>query len=455
MLDIQLIREQPDRVRRAIVAKRAAGDLDRLLVLDVKRRELQQQLDELSRQRNNAARTGADRGQATVEGKQLKEEHKRLSAALEDVEHEYAPLLESVPNLPTDDTPDGPDARANKVLRRWGTPPAFDFPPKEHWELGRSLGLIDMERAAEVAGSRFAYLKGDLAILQFALIQHALALVTNKERLAGIAAAAGLEIVPTPFIPVIPPVFIKPDVLRKMARLEPRNDRYFLPEDSLYLSGSAEHTLGPLHMDQTLDSASLPRRYVGYSTAFRREAGSYGKDVHGILRVHQFDKLEMESFTTQGAGQPEQEFFVVIQEHLMQSLELPYQVVLLCTGEMGSPNARQIDLETWFPGQQRYRETHSADYVTDYQARRLRTKFRSADGTIDFVHMNDATVFAIGRTIAAILEVYQHADGSVRVPAVLRPYLSGRETLQALPGFPLVPPSGDLVGGLADTRAPA
>jgi seryl-tRNA synthetase len=330
----------------------------------------------------------------------------------------------------------GKDESENQILRTVGKPPTFNFAPKEHWELGKNLGMLDIERAAKVSGSRFAYLKGDLALLEFALIQHALSILTNRTTLQEILNLAGLDLPATPFTPVIPPALIRPTFLEQMARLEPKEERYYLQDDDLYLIGSAEHTLGAMHADEILDEGSLPLRYAGFSSAFRREAGSHGKDVHGILRVHQFDKLELECFTVPEQSVAEQDFLVAIQEHLLQSLDLPYRVVLMCTGDMGAPDARQIDIETWFPGQQRYRETHTADLVTDYQARRLRTKVRrtsptgrQASGEKVYVHMNDATAFAVGRTLAAILENFQQADGRVRVPAALRAALGGREFL--------------------------
>jgi seryl-tRNA synthetase len=222
-----------------------------------------------------------------------------------------------------------------------------------------------------------------------------------------------------------------------MARIEPRDERYYLQSDDLYLIGSAEHTLGPLHMDETLPESALPARYVGFSTSFRREAGSYGKDTKGILRVHQFDKLEMESFTRPEDSRTEQDFIVAVQEHLVRSLEIPYRVMDICTGDMGGPDARQIDIEMWMPGSPDahgkgkgvYRETHTSDLMTDYQARRLRTKVKKADGTAEYAHMNDATAFAIGRTLIAIIENYQTKKGTVLVPKVLQPYMGLREIL--------------------------
>lgn len=207
-----------------------------------------------------------------------------------------------------------------------------------------------------------------------------------------------------------------------MARLEPAEDKFRTQIDGLYLVGSAEHSLGPLFINETIDEKELPQRFVGYSTSFRREAGSYGEDTRGILRVHQFDKLEMESFTAPEASEKEQDFLIAIQEYLMQQLGIPYRVVAICTGDMGDPDYRQVDIEAWLPAQGKYRETHTADLMTDYQSRRLNSKVRRKNGETDFVHMNDATAFAIGRTLIAILENYQNKDGSVKVPQVLRKY---------------------------------
>jgi len=245
-----------------------------------------------------------------------------------------------------------------------------------------------------------------------------------------VAAHARLTIDAKPFTAVVPPVFMRPQVMNRMARLDPIEDRFFFEKDDLILIGSAEHTLGPLHMDETVKEEALPIRYVGYSTAFRREAGSYGKDTKGILRQHQFDKIEMESFTLPEDGLAEQELMVGVQEYLLQQLGLPYQVVLVCTGDMGFPDQRQIDIETWMPGQNTYRETHSADYVGGFQARRLNTRVKRADNSVEHVHMNDATAFAIGRTLIAILENYQNEDGSVTIPEVLRPYMGGKEKME-------------------------
>jgi len=217
--------------------------------------------------------------------------------------------------------------------------------------------------------------------------------------------------------------------LNRMARLEPQEDRYQVKEDDLFLAGSAEHTLGPIHMDETLKENELPKRYIGYGTAFRREAGTYGKDTKGILRQHQFDKLEMQSFTLPETSLDEQNFIIAIQEYMMRELGLHYQVVQICTGDMAIPDYRQIDIETWMPGQDSYKETHTSDLNTSFQSRRLNTKVKRADSKSEFVHMNDATLFAVGRTLIAIMENYQQEDGTIKVPVVLQPFMGGKDTI--------------------------
>src|SRR3989344_3570313 len=423
MLDIKYIRQNSDKVREAIKNKKSVLDLDKLLATDERRRHLLSESESLKAEQNKRSK-GPQSPVDLEELKALKEKIKLIENELKCVEEDYEKLMMMVPNIPTEDTPIGKDESDNKVLRQWGKPKVFDFQPKEHWELGQELDLIDSERAAKVSGARFAYLKRGLVLMEFALIQYGLSVLTDEKLLKKIIKKAGLDIKPTPFIPVLPPVLIKPDVFQKMARLEPKEERYHIPGDDLYLIGSAEHTLGPMHMDETFKEEDLPVRYVGFSTAFRREAGSYGKDMKGILRVHQFDKLEMESFCLPENSIKEQDFFVAIQEYFFQELNIPYQVVAICTGDMGGPDARQIDIEAWMPGQNRYRETHTADLMTDYQARRLGIKVKQAGGT-EFVHMNDATALALSRTPIAIMENYQTKKGTIEIPKVLRKYMGG------------------------------
>jgi seryl-tRNA synthetase len=401
-----------------MAAKRADPKLvDTFLKLDEEWRALTKNLEE-----KRAEQKKLSEARNIEAGKKNKEEIKTLEEKLSDVEKERDIVWSGIPNLPSDDTPVGKSEEDNKVLRKSGEPKKFDFKPKDHLELGEALGLIDVASAGKISGARFAYLKGDAVLLEFALVQYAFEVLGSEKILGSIAKNAGLNISPKPFVPVIPPTMVRPDVFQRMGRLEPKEERYYIPSDDIYLIGSAEHTLGPLHMDESISEEKLPIRYAGFSTSYRREAGSYGKDMRGILRLHQFDKLEIESFTAPEDSVAEQDFFVAIQEYLMQSLGLPYQVVSICTGDMGGPDARQIDIETWMPGQGKYRETHTADLMTDYQARRLNTKVRRKDGKSEFAHMNDATVFS-QRPIIAIIENYQTEDGKIEIPKVLQKYV--------------------------------
>ncbi|HEX6977646.1 MAG TPA: serine--tRNA ligase [Patescibacteria group bacterium] len=422
MLDINYIRQNPEKVKRDTASKNKNPELvEKVLDLDKKRRNLIAQIEELRAKRNEIAK----KGKASNEGKKIKEELKEIEPKLEEVERDYKNILYQIPNIIAEGVIVGKDESENKVLRKWGKIPKFNFDVKDHLEIGQALGIIDTETAAKVSGARYAYLKGEGALLEFALVMFAFETLMNKRVLEEIAKRVEKGYTAKPFVPVVPPQMIKPDVYVKMARLGPDTieERYHLPKDDIYLVGSAEHTLGPMHMDEAIPEDNLPLRYVGFSTSFRREAGSYGKDTKGILRVHQFDKVEMESFTTPDNSIKEQDFFVGVQEYLMQALGIPYQVVSICTGDMGGPDYRQIDIESWMPGQGKYRETHTSDLMTDYQSRRLNTKVKRKDGSTELVHMNDATAFAIGRTIIAIVENYQQKDGSVKIPKVLQKWM--------------------------------
>ncbi|HYE23274.1 MAG TPA: serine--tRNA ligase [Candidatus Paceibacterota bacterium] len=433
MLDINFIRENTDIVKDAARKKGVEVDIDRLLAVDVERKTIRQQMDEKKAEQNRMSaviqRAQGDERTSLIERmRHVKDGFTELEGTFNTLTEEWTKLILSVPNIPSPDTPVGPDESGNVVAREWGEKPTFSFVPKPHWEIGKALDIIDTEKAAEISGARFSYIKGDLVLVQFALIQFAFSILTSRERLAEIARAANLDIDPKPFTPVIPPVMMRADVMGRMARLHPIDERYYFEKDELVFVGSAEHTLGPLHMNEIIEESQLPIRYAGYSTAFRREAGTYGKDTRGILRQHQFDKLELESFSLPENGYREQDFFVAIQEHLMQSLGLPYRVMAICTGDMGKPDQRQYDIETWMPGQDTYRETQTSDYMGGYQARRLNTRVRGTEGELSHVHMNDATAFAIGRTLIAIIENYQQEDGTIRVPKALVPYV-GKEVL--------------------------
>ncbi len=419
MLDIKFIRDNPDIVKAAIENKKSEPvDLDELFRLHDERKALQQELDELNCGKNEAAAA-----RDIERGRQIKEEVQAAQAKLEGVEKEYLKLMLALPNIPSVDTPIGPDESGNKVVREVGEKPHFTFTPKSHDELGKALNIIDSTKAAEVSGARFTYLKGDLATLQFALFEYARSILMDAEVLQDVASRAQLPVKATPFIPIIPPLMMRSAVMNRMARLHPLDERYYFEKDDMVFIGSAEHTLGPLHMDESISENALPLRYFAFTPAFRREAGSYGKDTRGIIRQHQFDKLELETFVHPEDGYHEQDFLIALQEHLLQMLKLPYQVVAICTGDMGKPDHRQVDMETWMPGQNAYRETHTSDYMGGYQARRLNTKIKRADGTTEAVHMNDATFIAMGRMIAAIVENYQQEDGTIAVPKVLQPYM--------------------------------
>lgn len=419
MLDIKFIRENKDVVEKAMRDKNAEPvDLDKIFTLHDQRKELQQNLEQVNHRRKQTADA-----RDIEAGKKLKEEAQLLEEKIAHVEKEFVSLMIQIPNIPSPDTPVGPDESGNKILRQWGEKPVFSFQPKAHWDIGKDLGIIDTESAAEVSGARYTYLLGDLVLMQFALLKFAYDVLCNESILKTVAEEAGITVPTKPFIPALPPVMMKSAVMNRMARLHPIDERYYFEKDDIVLVGSAEHTLGPLYMDKIIEEKDLPIRFVGYSTAFRREAGSYGKDTKGILRQHQFDKVEMESFSLPEHSNQEQDFLVAIQEYILRKLEIPHQSVIICTGDMGKPDYRQIDIECWMPGQGVYRETHSADHMQGYQARRLGTRVRRSDGKIEHVHMNDATVIAMGRTLIAILENYQNADGSVRVPQVLQAYM--------------------------------
>jgi seryl-tRNA synthetase len=318
------------------------------------------------------------------------------------------------------------DESANVVLRKWGNPPAggpsFNFDPKDHVDLGEALDIIDTQRAAKVSGARFGYLKGEAVLLEFALVDLIMKLAVKEG-----------------FTPVIPPVLIKGEIMQGMGYVDTPEDlaeRYYFEKEQMFLVGTSEQSVGPMHAKEVFEEKDLPRRYVSFSTCFREEAGSYGKDTKGILRVHQFDKVELFSFCHPEKSKEEHAFLVEFEEKLWQALEIPYQVVQLATGDMSRPSASTIDIEAWMPGhpssslgQEKgtYREVSSASNVTDYQARRLNIKYKNKEGKSEYVHMLNATGFPMGRTIIAILENYQQKDGSVKIPKVLQSYVGKKE----------------------------
>ena len=353
-----------------------------------------------------AAKTPEERQAVIVRLRSVSETVTALEPQLARLEDELADLLARIPNLPDEQVPDGATEEDNVEIRRWGEPPRFEFEPKDHVELGEALGLIDIERAARTSGARFVYLTGPAVRIQFALVQLGLEF----------AEARG-------FTPVIPPVLVREEAMFGTGFFPTDAvNIYATREDDLYLVGTAEVPLAAFHAHEIVEAQSLPRRYIGYSTCFRREAGTYGKDARGILRVHQFDKLEMFSFTLPESSRGEHEQFLAFEEEWVQSLGVPYRVVDTCIGDLGASAARKFDIEAWMPGQGKYREITSTSNTTDYQARRLEVRARLADGNRP-VHTVNGTLCAIGRTLIAMLENGQREDGSVVLPEVLRSHL--------------------------------
>lgn len=432
MLDIKYIRDNTNKVQQNAKNKGYDVDIASLLKLDLERKDLQIKVDELREKRNTlTAKTKGGRPSDDVisEGKAIREELAIDEPNLKEVDTKYIELLKKVPNMALDDVPVGTKEEDNVVIKTVGDIPKFDFAVKNHADIATERGWLDKERAAKVTGSRFAYVMGDMVKLQMAIVQFVINLLSDAEKIAEITKGAGLEIPNKPFVPILPPLMIRTSMYDAMDRLEPRDERYKLEGDDLWLQGSAEHVLGSMHSGEIFDESQLPVRYLGYATSFRREAGTYGKDMEGLFRMHQFDKLELESFSTAEQGPNEHKLFVAVQEYMLAQLELPYQVIKKSTFDIGKPNACGVDMNTWMPGRDNYCETHTADYMTDYQARRLNTRVRRNDGRLELVHINDATAFALGRIMIAIIENYQTADGKVNVPTVLQPYLSGKTQL--------------------------
>lgn len=432
MIDVQFIRENPELVQEKSKQKGYDVDIQRFLQLDADRRELLTQVEELRQKRNeNAAKMKGGRPEQAFidEGKQIKVQLAEKETYLNECEHEWLTLLKTIPNMPSDDVPVGATEDENVVSKKVGEPTQFDFAPKTHAQIAEAKGWLDKERAAKVTGSRFAYLKGDLVRLQFAIIQFVMDKLSDQAFIDEVIRENDLKVSNKPFLPILPPFLIRTELYDAMDRLEPRDDRYKIEDEDLWLQGSAEHVLGSMHADEIFAEQELPVRYIGYASSFRREAGTYGKDMEGMFRMHQFDKLEMESLGLADAGYDEHLFMVAIQEKIMSLLGIPYQVLMKCTADIGKPNARGVDVEAWLPGQAAYRETHTADFMTDYQARRLKTRVRRENGDIELIYTNDATALPLSRGPIAIIENYQTVEGDVIVPEVLRPYMGNKEKI--------------------------
>lgn len=432
MLDIQFIRDNPELVQEKAKQKGYDVTVQQFLQLDTERRELLMKVEELRQKRNeNAAKMKGGKPEQTLidEGKQIKMHLAEQEKYLDELEGNWTVALKAIPNMPLDDVPVGETEAENVVSKKVGEPTQFAFEPKTHATIAEAKGWLDKERAAKVTGSRFAYIKGDLVKLQFAIIQFIMDKLSDQAFIDEIIRENNLQVSNKPFLPILPPFLIRTDLYDAMDRLEPRDDRYKIEDEDLWLQGSAEHVLGSMHADEIFTEQDLPLRYIGYATSFRREAGTYGKDMEGMFRMHQFDKLEMESLGLPEAGFEEHLFLIAIQEKIMQLLSIPYQVLTKCTADIGKPNARGVDIEAWLPGQNTYRETHTADFMTDYQARRLKTRVRRQDNTIEFIYTNDATALPLSRGPIAVIENFQTAEGDVIVPEVLRLYMGNKEKI--------------------------
>jgi seryl-tRNA synthetase len=412
VLDIKALREDPERFRVALSRRDLGGAVDELLALDERRRTLTARVEELRAEQNRASKAigaaeGDEKQSLIAEVAKVSAEIKDLEPQLEAVEADLAEALARTPNVPHESAPDGFTEDDAEEIKRVGEPPAFDFEPRDHVALGELLGVLDVERAVRTSGARFVYLLGDIVFVQFALVRHALDILAEEG-----------------FTPVIPPVLVREQAMFGTGMLpDAEGQTYTTREADLYLVGTAEVPLAAIHLGEILDEAELPLHYAGYSTCFRREAGSYGKDLGGMFRVHQFDKVEMFAFTTPESSWEEHDRLLAIEERIMGNLEIPYRVVNIAAGDLGGPAAKKYDIEGWLPGQGRYRELTSCSNTTDFQARRMQTRVRRAGGAIEILHTLNGTATAIGRTLVALLENHQRADGSVEMPAKLREYL--------------------------------
>ncbi len=389
----------------------AQVDIDALAALDRRHRRLTTEVEQLRARRKAAGRTFAklprdERAEVIVQGKIDAQRLEGMEAEQARIWQELDRLMQFVPNLVHPDAPKGKGDEANLLVREVGEAPAFDFEPKDHLRLGESLGIIDVARAAKVSGSRFAFLRGKAALLQLAIIR----MVVDRLTAEG-------------FIPVIPPVLVREEAMYGTGFFPTDEAQvYKTAGDDLYLAGTSEVPIASMHSGEAFAPSELPVRYAGLSTCFRREAGTYGKDTRGIIRVHQFDKVEMFSFCSPEDSDNEHQRLLALEEAIFQSLEVPYRVVEIAAGELAAPNYRKYDIEAWLPGGNRWLEVTSCSNDWDYQARRLGIRLKGESGGL--VHTLNGTAVALGRAIVAVLENHQRADGSVALPAALLPYAS-------------------------------
>jgi seryl-tRNA synthetase len=419
MLDIKYIRENREEVKRNCELRNIKCDVDRLLELDEKRRALIGEIGSLKEEKNkiNDAITAASDKTALVEkGKEIKEKLDKIDPEFEEIEKAWKKLMIKIPNMTHPDSPVGKDDSENKEIERYGEPQKFDFEPKGHEELMAALDLIDFERGAKVAGSKFYFLKNEGVLLEQALINYALNTCLEEG-----------------FSPFTTPDLAKDEILLGVG-FNPRGEEtqvYSVENTDLNLVGTAEITMGGYHMDETLDEKDLPKKYVAYSHCFRTEAGSYGRHSAGLYRVHQFSKVEMFAYTLPEKSEEMHTYFKNLEVRIFKGLGVPFRVVDICTGDLGGPAYRKYDLEAWMTSRNDWGEITSTSDTTDYQARRLNVKVKRADGTKQYLHMLNGTAIAISRALIAIIENYQQADGSVVIPEVLRKWMpNGQEIIR-------------------------
>ncbi|MDO8621496.1 MAG: serine--tRNA ligase [Candidatus Levybacteria bacterium] len=409
MIDLKFLRENPKIVQKAAKDKNIDININHILEIDAKYKELQLKVQKIREERN--VLVGEIKGRPTSDqiekGKNIKVKLEKEENSLNAVGDELKTWLLKIPNLPKSDVKVGKDESENEIIKKVGDPKQFSFTPKDHLELGEALDIIDVKRATKVSGSRFGYLKNEGALLEFALKQFAFEVLIKEG-----------------FIPVIPPVIIKKEIMDGLGytQMGEEENIFSLDKDNLYLVGTSEQSIVPMFKDEVLKKEELPKRFVGFSTCFRREAGSYGKDTRGIFRVHQFDKVEMVSFVTEDEDDKEHEYLLSLEEKLFKALEISYRVVRICTGDLGFNAARKYDIEAWIPSQNKYREITSASTTTDFQSRRLNIKYQDGNEK-KYVNILNGTAFSMNRPIITILENYQQEDGSVLIPKILQKYL--------------------------------
>lgn len=410
MLDIKFIRENLEKVKKGATDKNRKVDFDRILVLDEQRRKLISEAEKIRSERNKIAESGPHCAEASRgEGRNLKEQLKKLDEQLKTVEEEYKKLMYTVPNVPDESVPVGKDASGNKEIKRWGDIPKFDFVPKDHIELGLRNDLFDLERGTKVAGFRGYFLKNEAALMEM-----------------GILAYTFKKLVFKGYIPLIAPSLVKEFTLFGNGQFPwGREEVYTLEKDAMYLAGTAEVPVTAYFADEILEEKNLPKKFVAFSPCFRREAGSYGKDTKGLYRVHQFNKIEQVIINKndyKGSLDLHEELLRNAEE-VLQDLKLSYRVMLMCTGDMGEPQVKKYDVETWMPVRGGYGETMSNSFMGDFQTRRLNIRYKTKDGKTEFTHSLNNTAVASPRILIAILENYQQKDGSIRVPEILQDFV--------------------------------